>query len=305
MSLAEVPASAARPPVVAILPYGTRVDWRLAQMPLDRLNFPLGMPDTLRGKQIGDLGPDDHLIAYPSSRLLYMPRPGLRAALSVMIVEPKAVHGRHMAWMRLLWWRFRYVLTCYPRLLDQLPNGLHFVFGSTWVPDWCEIDTTKTAMFSLIASSKAFLEGHAIRHDIAGWLRENPGIAADIMGRGYAPFDRKSEGLAPFRFSVVIENVREPSYFTEKLIDCLLCNTVPIYWGAPDIGEYFDTRGMLICDSADDIKTALARLTPADYDNCRAFIEKNRELASAHADHELNAARLVMARASDPGKPQK
>ncbi|MBZ0162992.1 MAG: hypothetical protein K8H74_09805 [Notoacmeibacter sp.] len=305
MSLAEVEASGLRPPVVAILPYGTRVNWRLAQMPLDKLSFPLGMPASLRGKRIADLGPDDHLIAYLTSRILYMPRPGVRAAISVMVTEPKAIQGRKMAWLRTVWRRFRFVLTRDSCLLAALPNAVRFASATTWVPDWREIDATKTNMTSLIASSRANLEGHILRHRIVDWLRENPAIEADIMGRGYRPFDRKSDGLAPYRFSVIIENVREPSYFTEKLIDCLLCNTVPIYWGAPDIGEFFDTRGMLICNSADDIKAALARLTPADYDNRRTFIEKNRELASAHADHELNAARLVQAHASDPGNPQK
>ncbi len=299
MSVDDVTAPARRP-VIAILPYGTRVNWRLAQIPLDKLHFPLGCPAALTGKTIADLGPDDHLIAYLTSRVLYMPRPGVRAGLSVMVVEPVAVQGRKIAVLRWLGWRFRFVLSKNLRLLAALPNAVRYVFGSTWVLDWPEVDTTKTATASLIASARKDLKGHLLRHEIVAWLRENPAIDVDVMGRGYKPFDRKSDGLAPYRYSVVIENVREPSYFTEKLIDCLLCKTVPIYWGAPDIGEFFDTRGMLICESADDIKTALARLTTVDYDSMSRFIEKNRELAASYSDNELNAARLVEACISDP-----
>jgi len=38
----------------------------------------------------------------------------------------------------------------------------------------------------------------------------------------------RPRALTPYRYSVVIENVREPGYFSEKLVDALLCGTVPI-----------------------------------------------------------------------------
>ena len=34
-------------------------------------------------------------------------------------------------------------------------------------------------------------------------------------------------------------------YFTEKLIDALITKTVPIYWGAPYIGDFYDNRGII------------------------------------------------------------
>ena len=49
-------------------------------------------------------------------------------------------------------------------------------------------------------------------------LRREESDAA-ILGRGYRPFERKSDGLAPYRFSIVIENFAEPAFFTEKLIE--------------------------------------------------------------------------------------
>jgi hypothetical protein len=86
-----------------------------------------------------------------------------------------------------------------------------------------------------------------------------------VMGGGYKPFKEKSEGLASYRYSVVIENAREKNYFTEKLIDALLCDTVPIYWGCPNIAEFFDTSGMIICQSMDDIQRAIGQMSEADY----------------------------------------
>lgn len=279
-------------PAVALLPYGARVTLRLAQMPLDDLTWPAGRPERLMRGTVSDMGPDDHLMAYVTSRLLYMPRPGIRAKVSVLVVEPQAIQGRKMAWLKLLWRRFYRVLTANPALLTAAPNGERYLFGSTWVPDWRDVDTGKTRMLSLIASSKISCEGHRLRHQLIDWIKAE-GVHADIMGRGYAPFERKSDGLAPYRYSVIIENVREPGYFTEKLIDCLLCDTVPIYWGAQDIAGIFDPRGMLICQSLDDIRSAIAAISVEDYQSRLEFVAKNKEKAARYANHELAAARII------------
>lgn len=291
------------PPAVAVLPPGTRVTWRLAQMPLDELNWPVGRPERLRRGTVSDMEPQDHLIAYVNSRLLYMPRPGLRVRVSVMVVEPQAIHGRNMAWLKVLWRRFFAVLTCNPSLLDAVPNSHRFLFGSTWVPEWRTTDMSKSRMLSLIASTKNFFEGHRLRHQTVDWLKANR-IDAEILGRGYQPFEHKSDGLAPFRYSVIIENVRETSYFTEKLIDCLLCDTVPIYWGAPDIEAFFDPRGMMICQSLEDIQSAIRSVSEADYRSRLEFIAKNKDKASHYANHERAAALIVLRADAQRTKPK-
>ena len=225
---------------IAVILYATKLTAGRARLPLDALGWPMGRPARLAHGTVSDMGPDDYLIACVTSRLLYMPRPGVRARVSVMVVEPHAVHGRKMAWLRVLWWRFFADLSCKPSLLAAIPNGHRFLFGSTWVPEWHTTDMTKTRMLSLIASTKDYLEDHKLRHRTVDWIKANA-IDADILGRGYAPFERKSDGLAPYRYSVIIENVRETSYFTEKMVDCLLCDTVPST-GAPGKSGMF-----LIC----------------------------------------------------------
>ena len=52
-----------------------------------------------------------------------------------------------------------------------------------------------------------------------------------------------------YQFSIVIENSQQINYFTEKLIDCILTKTIPIYWGCPNISDFFDTTGWIIFDS--------------------------------------------------------
>lgn len=281
-------------PAVAILPYGQKLGLRPARLPLDAMNWPLGQPARLRGGKLGDLEAGDHLIVYPSGSAHLRPGFGTRAKVSMLVVEPTALHGRHLDRLKGSHRRFHRVLSANEAFLGAVPNGVFLPFGSTWIPDWAELDLTKHRMTSLIASSKRDLEGHRLRHDIVDWAAKQD-IALEVMGRGYRAFDRKSDGLAPYRFSVVIENVREASYFTEKLVDCVLCETVPIYWGCPNIARFMETGGMILCDTSEDIKAALAGANEARFQQMLPALRRARAQAAHWAELEPRAARAVLA----------
>lgn len=282
-------------PAVAIWDFNRKPRRDMAGTSLDEVHFPLGRPQRLHGGKIRDLGADDHLVTPPGTGLWLGMAAGVRAKLSIGIVEPKALHRRHMVFSRLAHRRFHRILTCNEALLKAVPNGIYFPFGWTWVPEWRELDLTKTRDISLIASAKRDLVGHKLRHDMVDWIRASglePSI--DIVGRGYRPLERKSEGLASYRYSLVIENVREKSYFTEKLIDAFLCRTVPIYWGAPDIRNFFDPEGMIICETMDDLKAAIGSANAADYATRDAAMTRNQERAVPFADLYLRLAKAVL-----------
>lgn len=38
------------------------------------------------------------------------------------------------------------------------------------------------------------------------------------------------------------------TYFTEKILDCFTTGTIPIYQGAPDIGDYCNAEGIVVID---------------------------------------------------------
>lgn len=52
--------------------------------------------------------------------------------------------------------------------------------------------------------------------------------------------EHKYTGLLPYQYSIAIENSNEKNYITEKFIDCTMCNTIPIYNGAPNIADVYD-----------------------------------------------------------------
>ena len=278
---------------VAILPNGMKLGWHPSSLPLDRLIWPLGQPEALKGKALRDLGPEDHLIVFPRETLHVRPTFGTRAKVSIVIMEPAAIHGLHLKALRRTWRRFHRVLTTDETLLSKIPNGVFFPFGSTWVPDWQTLDTTKTKMCSLIASAKRSQEGHVLRHNIADWVAAAH-LDVDVMGGGYAPFDAKSEGLAPYRYSVVIENVAEKNYFTEKPVDAILCDTIPIYWGCPNIADFFDTSGMVICRSEDDLRQAILAMSEQEYTARLPALHKAKDTAAQYGDIFTRAAQAVL-----------
>ena len=99
----------------------------------------------------------------------------------------------------------------------------------------------KTKMISMISSNKRMCEGHAKRLE---WV-ERIGDQVDLYGRGFNEIELKEEGLCDYMFSVAIENGQYETYFTEKLLDCFATGTIPVYLGAPDIGNHFNSDGII------------------------------------------------------------
>lgn len=282
-------------PAIAVIPYAERLPEGLPDLPLDRLDWPLGRPDRLSHGTVADMAATDHLVTYPKTRLYFTPRGRRKAQLSLMIVEPDAVHAKHLTLARLFHRRFFRVLTKNAALLAAIPNGRPFIAGYSFVPESSAIPAEKTRHISIIASAKRTYEGHRLRHSVIDAARaEN--LPLDVMGRGYHPIESKTEGLAPYRFSVVIENSREDSYITEKLVDALRCRCVPIYWGAPDVADVFDGAGLICCTTESEILDQLRTLGPEDYDARRDAIERNAILADHFAQMHRRAAEAVLAR---------
>ncbi|MFK5281932.1 hypothetical protein ACI3PL_20485, partial [Lacticaseibacillus paracasei] len=53
------------------------------------------------------------------------------------------------------------------------------------------------------------------------------------------------------QYGICIENFSHRGFFTEKLLDCFLMKTIPIYWGCSDIGTYFNKEGIIKFENVD------------------------------------------------------
>ncbi|MCC7157381.1 MAG: glycosyltransferase [Bryobacterales bacterium] len=110
-------------------------------------------------------------------------------------------------------------------------------------------EVPKSRMLSCISSNLTLLAGHRAR--LAFVERARQELPIDLFGRGFREIGDKWSGLAPYRFSLAYENTRAPGYFTEKLMDCLVCLTVPLYVGATDIHDYFPADSVIVIDPDD------------------------------------------------------
>jgi len=97
----------------------------------------------------------------------------------------------------------------------------------------------KPLSISAIASTKDWIAGHRLRGEfVERAIGAFPDM--DVFGRGRArEVEDKWDGLAPYRYSLAIENTSKEDYWTEKISDCFLSYSVPFYWGATNIADYF------------------------------------------------------------------
>ena len=123
--------------------------------------------------------------------------------------------------------------------------------------------TAKPKLLSAVVSAKTTTVGHRKRLAFMRALKAHFGDELDWWGRGIKDLtEPKITALAEYRYHIAIENGAWPGYWTEKLIDCYVANCVPIYWGAPDVGAWFDPETIVPIDLGDPAG-AIARIEAA------------------------------------------
>lgn len=136
---------------------------------------------------------------------------------------------------------------------------------------------------SWITSTQAFLPGH--RRRLAFLARIRSSGVADLFGRGLNPVEDKWDALAPYRYAIVFENHIGPYYWSEKLADCFLTGTMPIYVGCTNLGDYFPQDSYIAFDptTADPV-TILRRIIDSDLAerSHAAIIEARRRCLYEH-----------------------
>jgi hypothetical protein len=75
----------------------------------------------------------------------------------------------------------------------------------------------------------------------------------DLYGMGFKNMLKKEEALCDYMFSITIENDQYETYWTEKILDCFVSGTIPIYHGAPDLSNYFNMNGIITLKGDFDI----------------------------------------------------
>ena len=220
--------------------------------------------------------------------------------------EPEAIYHLR-SYMLANATKYDYILTFDEEVLRKCPNARKCVFGSCWISpsEWQGIDVgAKQFAISGVAGSKASTEGHLFRRALYMNQHRFPLPATLFIGQGaHLPKIQNNQALGPrkiklfstFQFSLVIENSRQANYFTEKLCDCLITKTIPVYYGCPNIGEYFDTSGWILLDRP-DVESALQKmylLKPGHYEAYFNTVLCNFETVKQYIDFDENINRAL------------
>lgn len=204
---------------------------------------------------------------------------------------------------------FKCIITFDENVL-KLKNSKKLVFGTTWIDKkYWDIKYTKKPSITTIIGGKNWVEGHVLRHKIYNLdskikIKNNIFISSQFRGN----ITKKNNHLILGKdanskircfeksmFHLCIENSKQNNYFSEKLMDCFFTKTVPVYWGCPNIGDYFDTRGMIILDTNDEyeIIKIINKLTNKDFINRKKYILHNLEIAKKYVDYNERLCKII------------
>lgn len=195
--------------------------------------------------------PRDHVWSFlqeaptPWNRHWYVATPDIHR---VYTVDPECVGDRYVhAQVGLPWFDYDFVSPDY--------DYKDYDFLSSCPPP------EKTHTLSWVTSNLSVRKGHRKRLEFLESIRGR--IEFDLFGRGFNPVGDKWEALGPYRYSLAVENHRNPYYWTEKIADCYLAWTMPVYCGCTRIAELFPPESMVRIDiedphAADRIREAIA-----------------------------------------------
>lgn len=185
--------------------------------------------------------------------------------------------------------KFDAVLAYDEEILNTCKNSHFLAFGTSWIHNY-DLTTPKKFQISHLTGFKEITEGHILRKKVHYkqnriktpkdfYISQHGGVENSFNNKTL--FDTKTP-LFDSQFHICIENSRQKNFFTEKLVDCLVTKTIPIYWGCENIEKFFDTRGFVLAESFEGIIDACNSLTENTYNEKIEFINNNFELSKKY-----------------------
>lgn len=133
-------------------------------------------------------------------------------------------------------------------------------------------------------------EIYSTRREVVRFFETQPEGLFDLFGRGWdgvrhakGAIPDKLEKLQEYKFNICFENATDPGYITEKIFDCFVTGTIPIYYGASNVedfipkGCYIDYRDF---KDMEDVLRFIQTLSETEYDtyvaNMRTYLDSEQ-----------------------------
>ena len=144
----------------------------------------------------------------------------------------------------------------------------------------------KTKLISVVSSNKAFTEGHRKRLEFVQKLKNHFGDKLDVYGRGINDFEDKWDVLASYKYTIAIENDFCEDWVTEKYFDCIYANSLPFFYGCPNLEKIVDKDSFIRIDIENfenTVQTIENSIANNEYEN-RLEIIQNQKIKSLNED---------------------
>jgi hypothetical protein len=217
----------------------------------------------------------------------------------VALYEPNEYFGKH-DWVIQNNHLFNVILTWNDKVLNTCENAIYLPFGHTWLkPDQYTQPHNKEFKIAHLRGNLLKSYGHQIRWEILDRKNEIkiPTKFFDVYGDRHnierARFD-KEEIFGDSQFGVAIENFAHRGWFSEKILDCFLLKTIPMYWGCSNIGDFFNEKGIIKFGEADEFIYISNQLTDSYYNSQKDIIEENYQLALQYVNYEQNIINKIL-----------
>jgi hypothetical protein len=202
------------------------------------------------------------------------------------LIEPHAIDPKIYEQIIIDLHLYDYVVSHDKMFIDTINinsnRGIHYFVGGTWIEEKDWFIHNKTKNLSAIVSYKNSTEGHKLRHQIISLYKK---LFCDIYGRGLNYIEYKLQGLKDYRFSLVVENSKDT--FTEKLIDCFVTGTIPIYYGAQtEVRTIFNSDGILFFNNIEEFEKLIPEFTLINYLKKENAIKENFNIAKEYTISE-------------------
>lgn len=200
----------------------------------------------------------------------------------LLLIEPRSLQEINYTLAMLHYNRFKYIFTHDSQLLSFAPNALPIYY-------WRDYElkvVPKTKNISMICGTKDMCPLHHERMKIADYISDK----VDILGDYHGNRCTIDEAYSEYRFAVVIENYHDDRWMTEKVLNAFSHKTVPIYYGAKNISQVFNKRGIIevsrLWDIPDVIDILYEKGIENEYNRMMEHITENYGVVQAYENFE-------------------
>jgi hypothetical protein len=164
---------------------------------------------------------------------------------------------------------------------NKYSGGVNKTYDELAIMDQAPV---KEGLLSCIQSNKTSCEGHVKRVNFLNEFVSKNNDKLDLFGSISSSNkdlinDDKWEGLAPYKYSIAFDNGKYPNYFGTQFTDAILSWNVPIFWGCPNIEDYFskDSYEVFDVDNLDEIERIIQFVQSDNYNDRIESLKESRD----------------------------